>query len=218
MLVIALDGPAGTGKSTVARALAARLGLPFLDTGAMYRAVTWAALRRGVALADGEGLGALAAGLQLMVGEGGISVDGEDVTAAIRTPEVTSAVSAVSAVPAVRAVLRNQQRAWAERSGGGVAEGRDIGTVVFPDAPLKVYLDAAPAVRAARRAAESGGDRSAILADIERRDRADSTRADSPLRPATDAVRIDTSDLTVDEVVATILTLVADRSGSLGGG
>lgn len=211
MLVVALDGPAGTGKSTVARAVAERLGLAYVDTGAMYRAVTWAARRdglvddAGVVVVPGVELGRLVERLDLGLGldgaTGRITVDGTDVTAAIRGPEVTAAVSAVSAVPEVRAVLRPRQRAMVEAAGGGVVEGRDMGTVVFPDATLKVYLTARPEVRAARRAAESGGDVAAIAAAMARRDGADSSRADSPLSQAADAVVVDTSDLTVAQVV-----------------
>ena len=159
MLVVALDGPAGTGKSSVARAVAERLGLGYLDTGAMYRAVTWAARRDGLVdaagtvVVTGAELGRLAERLDLVLdaASGRVTVDGTDVTAAIRGPEVTAAVSAVSAVPEVRAVLRPRQRALVENDGGGVVEGRYMGTVVFPDATLKVYLTARPEVRAARR-------------------------------------------------------------------
>jgi cytidylate kinase len=163
-------------------------------------------------------LGALAERIDLRLDptDGAVLVDGVDVGAAIRGPEVTAAVSAVSAVPAVRAVLRRRQREWAAREGGGVVEGRDVGTVVFPDAALKVFLTARPDVRAARRAAEVGGDVAAIAEEIVRRDRADSTRADSPLAQAADAVLLDTSDLTLDEVVERVCGEVRARTGMPG--
>jgi CMP/dCMP kinase len=210
VLVIALDGPAGTGKSTVARALAARLGIAHLDTGAMYRALTWAVLRDGLDADDGEAVTHLARRLALEVGEGGVFVDGTDVTAAIRGPEVTAAVSAVSAVPGARAELRERQRAWVAARGGAVAEGRDMGTVVFPDARLKVYLTAAPEVRARRRAAEVGHDPEAVARDIHRRDLADSTRADSPLARAPDAVVVDTSELAPAAIVDLLVARLPD--------
>ena len=207
--VIAIDGPAGAGKSTIGKALARRLGLEYLDTGAMYRAVTAAALRRGVALDDLDAVGQLARGLDVEVGERGVFADGHDVTAEIRGAEVTGAVSRVAANSAVRAELRARQRAWAEQRGGGVIEGRDIGTVVFPDAALKLYLTASPRVRAERRVAEAGGDVDEIEESIATRDQYDSTRADSPLREADGAVLVDTTGHGVDAVLAHILALLA---------
>ena len=207
--VIAIDGPAGAGKSTIGKALARRLGLEYLDTGAMYRAVTAAALRRGVALDDLDAAGLLARGLDLEVGERGVFADGHDVTAEIRGAEVTSAVSRVAANSAVRAELRARQRAWAEQRGGGVVEGRDIGTVVFPDAELKLYLTASPRVRAERRVAEAGGDVDEIEASIAARDQYDSTRADSPLREADGGVLVDTTGLGIEAVLAHILGMLA---------
>jgi len=207
--VIAIDGPAGAGKSTIGKALARRLGLEYLDTGAMYRAVTAAALRRGVALDDLDAVGQVARGLDVEVGERGVFADGHDVTAEIRGAEVTGAVSRVAANSAVRAELRARQRAWAEQRGGGVIEGRDIGTVVFPDAVLKMYLTASPRVRAERRVAEAGGDVDEIEASIATRDQYDSTRADSPLREADGAVLVDTTGLDIDAVLAHILGLLA---------
>lgn len=207
--VIAIDGPAGAGKSTIGKALACRLGLEYLDTGAMYRAVTAAALRRGVALDDLDAVGRLADGIDLEVSDRGVFADGHDVTAEIRGAEVTGAVSRVAANSAVRAELRARQRAWAEQRGGGVVEGRDIGTVVFPDAVLKLYLTASPRVRAERRVAEAGGDVDEIEASIAARDRYDSTRADSPLREADGAVLVDTTGHGIDAVLAHILGLLA---------
>jgi cytidylate kinase len=205
MRVIAIDGPAGSGKSTIARRLALRLGLEYLDTGAMYRAVTFAALRHGVEPADGPRVAELARVIELEVDETAVRVDGVDATVEIRGPEVSRTVSVVAAHPAVRDEMVRRQREWAHKRGGGVMEGRDIGTVVFPDAELKVYLTARPEVRAERRAAEIAGlDYATVAADMARRDAFDSGRATSPLRQATDALELDTSDLTIDEIVEDI--------------
>ena len=208
MRIVAIDGPAGAGKSTVARALAARLGLEYLDTGAMYRAVTLAAMRRGIDPADAEPVADLARQIDLDVSEAGVFVDGSDATAAIRTPEVTAAVSAVAANSAVRVELVRRQREWAHVRGGGVLEGRDIGSVVFPDAELKLYLTADPRVRAERRVAETGGNVDDIAAAIERRDNHDISRADGPLVEAHGAIVLDTSGLQIDEVVDRIEDLL----------
>lgn len=201
MRVVAIDGPAGAGKSTIAKALAAKLGVPYLDTGAMYRAVTFAALRDNLDLNDENAVSRLARSALVTMNDGRVVVDGVDATSAIRGPEVTGAVSIVAAISGVRSVLREQQREWVVRHGGGVVEGRDIGTVVFPDATLKVYLTASPEVRAQRRVAESGGDVEAIARSIAERDRLDSTRADSPLHAASDSAWVDTSNLPIDRVV-----------------
>jgi cytidylate kinase len=206
--IIAIDGPAGAGKSTVARALAARLGLEYLDTGAMYRAVTWAALRHGIDPTDREKVAALATELSLEVGEHGVLVDGVDATAEIRTPEVTAAVSAVAANSAVRAELVGRQRRWAIARDGGVLEGRDIGSVVFPDAELKLHLTASPRVRAERRGAETGADVDEIEAAILRRDHYDSTRHDSPLVEADGSFVLDTTGLSIEEVLERIERLL----------
>jgi CMP/dCMP kinase len=206
--IIAIDGPAGAGKSTVARALAARLGLEYLDTGAMYRAVTLAAMRRGIDPADVEPVARLARELSLEVSDDGVIVDGYDATVEIRSQPVTTAVSAVAANSAVRAELVERQRDWARRRGGGVLEGRDIGSVVFPDAELKLYLTAAQRVRAERRVAESGGDVDEIAAAIERRDRNDLSRVDSPLVQADGSYVVDTTGLSIDEVLARIENLL----------
>jgi len=206
-MVIAIDGPAGSGKSTVARAVAERLGLGYLDTGAMYRSVAFAALRGGVDPAEAEMVGNLARTITLDVAPGGtVTVDGVDATIEIRGPEVTRAVSIVAANPDVRAEMRARQREWVAERGGGVMEGRDIGTVVFPDARLKVYLDASPEVRAARRSKEVADlSYETVATDLARRDALDSNRAADPLRTAVDAVVIDTSDLTVDQIVDRIM-------------
>jgi cytidylate kinase len=209
VLIVAIDGPAGAGKSTVGRALAKQLGLEYLDTGAMYRAVAHAALRRGIPVTDDEHVADLARHLDLTVGEAGVIVDGEDATTAIRSREVTEAVSAVAANTPVREELRTRQRQWADDRGGGVIEGRDIGSVVFPDATLKLYITASPRTRAERRVGEIGGEVDEVEASISERDRRDMTRVDGPLRPADGAVVVDTTGLTVDEVVERVLQLLA---------
>lgn len=202
MKVVAIDGPAGSGKSTVARELARRLGLGYLDTGAMYRAITFAVLRRGLDPADEVPVAEVAAKADLDVENSRVTVDGVDASIEIRGPEVSRAVSIVAANPEVRKELVRRQRDWASARGGGVLEGRDIGTVVFPDAKLKVYLTARPEVRAARRAAEvSDLDYETVAADLARRDALDEGRDDSPMQQASDAVLFDTSDLTISEVV-----------------
>ncbi|HVT77316.1 MAG TPA: (d)CMP kinase [Acidimicrobiales bacterium] len=203
--VIAIDGPAGSGKSTVARAVARRLGLAHLDTGAMYRSVAVAALRDGVDTTDLDAVAALAKRTEIVVGPEGVFVDGVDATEAIRTEEVTKAVTAVASNAKVREVMVERQRGWIAANNGGVLEGRDIGTVVCPDATLKVYLVADPEVRAQRRAAEHGD---AVAQDMRRRDQADSTRNVSPLMRADDAVEIDTTHLSIDGVVDVVMGLV----------
>lgn len=208
--VLAIDGPAGAGKSTAARAAAAVLGIPVLDTGAMYRAVTLACLRAGVPLDDATACAKTAAQVVIDTEDGITVLDGIDVSAEIRAPDVTAAVSVVSAHPTVRSRLVEHQRAWAERHGGGVVEGRDIGTVVFPDARLKVFLVASAAERAQRRRRdESAAGRTvaadALEDDIRRRDALDASRAVSPLVAASDAVQIDTTGRTLDDVVDEIV-------------
>jgi CMP/dCMP kinase len=203
--VIAIDGPAGSGKSTVARSVAKRLGLAHLDTGAMYRSIALAALRAELDTTDLEATAKLARKTHVYVGPDGVFVDGVDSTDAIRTEEVTKAVTAVASNPQVRAVMVERQRTWIANNSGGVLEGRDIGTVVCPDATVKVYLVADAEVRAQRRAAEHS---EAVAQDMRRRDQADSTREVSPLMRADDAVEIDTTHLSVEDVVDVVIGLV----------
>jgi cytidylate kinase len=208
--IVAVDGPSGSGKSTVARGVAKALGLDVLDTGAMYRAATLAALRADVSLADEEACAKLAQVSAIEVERGVTRLDGRDVSDEIRGPEVTAAVSIVSAHPAVRRVLVERQRAWAAEHGGGVVEGRDIGTVVFPDAAVKVFLTASDDERARRRrldeaAAAREVDVEAVREALRARDDNDSRRTTSPLRAADDAVRIDTTARDVDDVVNEIV-------------
>jgi cytidylate kinase len=212
--IVAIDGPAGAGKSTIAKALAKRLGLDYLDTGAMYRAVTHAAIERGVPLDDAVAVGEVARGITILVADGRTCVDGVDVSDSIRGTIVTSGVSTVAANSEVRRVMRDLQRAWGDERPGGVIEGRDIGTIVFPDATLKVYLTASPRVRAQRRVGQVGGDLEETERSIVERDHKDSSRSDSPLVTSADSVVVDTSDRSVDEVVEEIVTLVEGRHGS----
>ena len=207
-LIVAIDGPAGAGKSTVGRAVAEQLHLEYLDTGAMYRSVTFAALRRGLDPSDQEAVGALSEQIEIEVDREQVLVDGVDATIEIRGREVTSAVSAVAANSRVRVELVRRQRAWVAERGGGVVEGRDIASVVFPDATLKLYVTASARVRAERRVAEIGGDVDEVETSIIGRDRQDSTRVDSPLIEASGAVAVDTSDLSIDEVVAQVMELI----------
>jgi cytidylate kinase len=205
-VIIAIDGPGGSGKSTVARHLAERLGYEYLDTGAMYRAVAFAALRRGIDPSDTDPVAHLVDGLEMNVDDDGVLVDGVDATIEIRGPEVTRAVSLVAANPAVRAELRSRQREWAAGREGAVVEGRDIGTVVFPDARLKVFLTARADVRAERRSQEVADlDYETVAADLARRDALDETRTDSPLTQPAGSVVIDTTDRTIDEIVDEVL-------------
>jgi cytidylate kinase len=207
-MIVAIDGPAGAGKSTVARALAGRLGFRYLDTGAMYRALTWLALEQAVDLDRGEGLGDLAEASAIAFDRNRVSIAGEDVSDAIRQPEIDRIVSTVARHPEVREVMRDRQRELAEQ-GDAVIEGRDIGTVVCPNADVKVYLVADPDERARRRVAdrpEIGAE--ALATDLRLRDQSDAAQ----MEPAPDAVRIDTTHMTVDEVVDQVAKLVAART------
>lgn len=219
-IVVAIDGPAGTGKSSVSKGLAQALGARYLDTGGMYRMVTLAVLRAGVDPADADAVGSIGSTAQLSVNGDRYFLAGEDVSVEIRGDEVTRAVSAVSSVPAVRTRLVGLQREMAEGPGNVVVEGRDIGTVVLPDAPVKIFLTASAETRARRRndqnvAAGLTDDYEAVLADVRRRDHLDSTRAVSPLRAAPDAVVVDTSEMTEAQVISHLRDLVKQRSGAV---
>ncbi len=223
IVVVAIDGPAGSGKSTVAKMLAEALGLYYLDTGAMYRAVTLAALTGGVDPADEAAVADLADRVDIELrADGTVFVDGVDATTAIRSEEVDGAVSVVAANQAVRRELVDRQRRWTRLRGGGVLEGRDIGSVVFPDADLKVYLTASPEVRARRRAGENSsgsvndGTVETVARDLARRDAYDSGRAHDPLKVADDAEVVDTSDLTIDGVVELLRSMLGRAVGESG--
>jgi len=209
-MVIAIDGPAGAGKSTVARAVAAALGFTYLDSGAMYRCVALVATRRGADLGDAAAMGELARSLRVELDGERVELDGEEVGAAIREPAVTEAASRVSVHAPVREAMVAEQRRLIE-AGRYVAEGRDIGTVVSPEAPLKVFLTASAEERARRRAAQTGEDEAAVLAAQRERDERDETRAHSALRAADDAVELDTTGMAPDEVVRRIVDLAHER-------
>jgi len=209
-MVIAIDGPAGAGKSSVARAVAAALGFTYLDSGAMYRCVALAGLELGVELDEPAAMGELAGSLRIGLDGERVELDGRDVSAAIREPRVTEASSRVSVHPPVREAMVARQRELIE-AGRYVAEGRDIGTVVSPDAPLKVFLTASPEERARRRAAQTGEDEAEVLAAQRERDARDESREHSALRPASDAVEVDTTGLGLDEVVERVVALARDR-------
>jgi cytidylate kinase len=209
-MVIAIDGPAGAGKSTVARALAERLGFTYLDSGAMYRCVALAALRANADLDDGAMLGTLARAVEIGVDDGRVKLDGEDVSEAIRAPKVSAASSRVSVHPEVREAMVERQRALIDAA-DYVAEGRDIGTVVSPDAPLKVFLTADAGERARRRAADTGEELGMVLDAQTARDARDRERDHGALKLADDAVEIDTTGMSVDAVVERIAELARDR-------
>jgi CMP/dCMP kinase len=216
-LVIAIDGPSGAGKGTVARAVARALGYRHVDTGAMYRAVAWKALREGIDLADEEAVAALGARAVFDLEAERVGIDGHDVAAAVRTPEIDHAAAAVARHPAVRRALVNRQREYGDH-GGIVMEGRDIGTVVFPHADVKIYLDAAPEERARRRASDpahassKARELAEVASALAARDRSDATRSASPLIVAADATRLDTTSLTIEDVVARVLAIVREKA------
>ncbi|MQA74956.1 MAG: (d)CMP kinase [Solirubrobacterales bacterium] len=209
-MVIAIDGPAGAGKSTVARGVARALGFTYLDSGAMYRSLALAALRAGAGLDDDETLGALAREVEIQLDHGRVELDGNDVSAAIREPEVSAASSRVSVHPQVRAAIVARQRELVAR-GEYVAEGRDIGTVVSPDAPLKVFLTASDAERARRRAADTGESIDVVRVAQAERDARDTGRELGALRPADDAIALDTTGLGIEEVIARVVALARER-------
>ena len=205
MAVIAIDGPAGAGKSTVAKLVAEATGLPYLDTGAMYRCVALLSTRTGIDSSNESGVAAIAESIDITFQGVQCWMNGEDVSQEIRSAEIASIVSIIAAQSPVRTAMRTQQQRWIQQQGGGVVEGRDIGTVVFPNAELKVFLTASPEERASRRVGQSGGDLNEIAFNIAERDRIDSERFDSPLRPAGDAVVVDSTGLTITEVVDLIV-------------
>jgi cytidylate kinase len=217
-MVIAIDGPSGVGKGTVSRAIARMLGYRHVDTGAMYRAIAWLALERGIGLDDEAAISAMAANADIRIEDGRAAIEGVDVTRAIRTPEIDRAVTSIARLPAVRRVLVARQRAFAD-AGSLVMEGRDIGTVVFPSADVKIYLDASPEERARRRAADPahGGETQAlndVATALAARDRIDSTRAASPLVIAADAELVDTTGVPVEQVVQRVLEIVRRRTAT----
>ena len=209
-IVIAIDGPAGAGKSTVGRELASRLGLAYLDTGAQFRAVGVAVLHGGLGFDDHDSCAKLASSFDT-TDDGHVWIDGVDYTSLIRSPEAGQAASRVAVIPAVRANLAARQRSWADAHGGGVIEGRDIGSVVFPDATLKLYITATAEIRGARRSAETGEELHDVIAAIRERDHRDKNRDAAPLTAASGSIRVDTSERPVDEIVDEILELLKER-------
>lgn len=218
-IAVAIDGPAGAGKSTIARAAAQTLGFVYVDTGALYRTIGLAVCRRGISMDDADGIVSVLPEIRVELtyrdGAQRVLLDGEDVSDAIRTPQISAYASKVSAVPAVRAYLLDLQRGMAKKQ-AVIMDGRDIGTVILPDAPVKIFLTASPEARAARRCAElreKGQDVTveSVLADMQKRDAQDAGRAVAPLRQAEDAVRVDTSDLTLDQSIQTVLDVIRSR-------
>jgi len=212
-IIVAIDGPAGAGKSTVAKAVADRMGFLHVDSGAMYRAVALWAIENGIDPGDDHKLVPMAESAEILLDGGRVRLNGRDVTAEIRRPEVSQAASRVSAIPGVRRELVAKQQEYAEVA-SVVMEGRDIGTVVYPRAQVKIYLDASPEVRARRRVEQAGGDYEQVLREIRERDDRDATRADSPLRQAVDAEYLDTSNLDEEGVILAVLRIVREKTSN----
>lgn len=215
MRVIAIDGPAGAGKSTVAKQVSATTGLPYLDTGAMYRCVAYAIQVKSIDINDASAVGEVARTANIEINEDTALLDNVDVSSLIRSSEINSIVSVIAAHSPVRDAMRQQQRDWISTHGGGVVEGRDIGTVVFPDAVLKIFLTATPMVRAKRRVGQNGGDLEQVAAAIAERDHIDSSREDSPLKPSHDSYEVDSSNKNITDVVAEIVTLFRQKEESI---
>ena len=213
MTVIAIDGPAGAGKSTVAKLVAEATGLPYLDTGAMYRCVALQSVRTGISSTNEQAVAAIAETVDITLDGAQCCLNGEDVSQEIRSSDIAAIVSVIAAHTPVRTAMRSQQQRWIKQHNGGVVEGRDIGTVVFPNADVKIFLTASPEERASRRVGQTGGLLSEIARNIAERDRIDSERLDSPLRPADDAIVVDSTGRTIEEVVGLIVSHYVKVSG-----
>lgn len=214
MSVVAIDGPAGAGKSTVARLVAQELGLPYLDTGAMYRCVALAVIESGISHSDAEAIAQIAQSVKISVELGVATLNGIDVSSQIRGSQVSGLVSLIAAMSPVRHAMRTQQQNWVDGHFGGVVEGRDIGTVVLPLADVKIFLTASAQQRAFRRVSELGGDINEVALQIEQRDEIDSTRIDSPLVPAQEAIVVDSTSMTAQEVVDSIVAIVRNKTSA----
>jgi len=214
---VAIDGPAGAGKSTVARLVADEISVPYLDTGAMYRCVALAVLRQKISQSDESAVATIANTIKITLDGDAVYLDGVDVSSEIRTSEVGAVVSVIAAMSPVRDAMRNQQQKWIAAHHGGVVEGRDIGTVVLPHADVKIFLTASAQERAQRRVQQNGGDLFQVAKEIEERDHLDSTRLDSPLLPASDAIHVDTTGKSIAEVVLVIVQIVRQKEVATNG-
>lgn len=217
MTAVAIDGPAGAGKSTVARLVADEISMPYLDTGAMYRCVALAVLRQKISQSDESAVATIANTIKITLDGDAVYLDGVDVSSEIRTSEVGAVVSVIAAMSPVRDAMRNQQQKWIAAHHGGVVEGRDIGTVVLPHADVKIFLTASAQERAQRRVQQNGGDLFQVAKEIEERDHLDSTRLDSPLLPASDAIHVDTTGKSIAEVVLAIVQIVRQKEVATNG-
>ncbi len=217
MTAVAIDGPAGAGKSTVARLVADEISVPYLDTGAMYRCVALAVLRQKISQSDESAVATIANTIKITLDGDAVYLDGVDVSSEIRTSEVGAVVSVIAAMSPVRDAMRNQQQKWIAAHHGGVVEGRDIGTVVLPHADVKIFLTASAQERAQRRVQQNGGDLFQVAKEIEERDHLDSTRLDSPLLPASDAIHVDTTGKSIAEVVLAIVQIVRQKEVATNG-